>query len=84
MKSSIVFAEEKIKEAFEKLKDSKYEDKMMYEWLIRAFNDLENDASCGIQISRKLTPKEYIDKYGIDNLWKYDLPNGWRLIYSIG
>ena len=22
-------------------------------------------------------------KYEIDNLWKYDLPNGWRLIYAV-
>jgi hypothetical protein len=22
-------------------------------------------------------------KYGIDNLWKYDLPGAWRLLYSV-
>jgi hypothetical protein len=22
-------------------------------------------------------------KYGIPNLWKFNLPNGWRLLYSI-
>ena len=22
-------------------------------------------------------------KFGINNLWKYDLPNSWRLIYTI-
>lgn len=22
-------------------------------------------------------------KYGVDNLWKYDLPKGWRLLYSV-
>ncbi|MDY6931179.1 MAG: hypothetical protein SVJ22_04610, partial [Halobacteriota archaeon] len=38
---------------------------------------------CGIQIPKKLIPKTYIDKYEIDNLWKYDLPKGWRLIYSV-
>lgn len=31
----------------------------------------------------KKIPKSYIDKYNIDNLWKYDLPKGWRLIYSV-
>ena len=34
-------------------------------------------------IPRRLIPKHYIRKYGIDNLWKYDLPKGWRLLYSI-
>jgi hypothetical protein len=28
-------------------------------------------------------PKEYIKKYGIENLWKYNLPNAWRLLYSV-
>ena len=31
-----------------------------------------------------LIPKEYFRKYGkLDNLWKYNLPNAWRLIYTI-
>ncbi|MFT4326857.1 MAG: hypothetical protein ACMXYK_05115, partial [Candidatus Woesearchaeota archaeon] len=34
-------------------------------------------------IPKKLIPKEYTTKYGIKNLWKYDLPKGWRLVYSI-
>ena len=32
---------------------------------------------------RSLFQKIYIKKYGIDNLWKYDLPKAWRLLYSI-
>ena len=27
--------------------------------------------------------KKYVLDYKIDNLWKYDLPNSWRLIYTI-
>ena len=84
MKSEIVFADRKIKKAFEKLKISKTEDRKLYEFLLRAFEDLEKNASSGIQIQKKLIPKEYTNKYGsLDNLWKYDLPNGWRLIYTI-
>lgn len=83
MKSEIKFADKKLKESFNKLKDSKTEDKKIYKWINRALDDLEEDAFCGIQIPKKLIPKTYIDKYGIDNLWKYDLPRGWRLIYSI-
>ena len=40
MKSRVVFADEKIKEAFVKLKDSKTEEKKLYEWLNRAFDDI--------------------------------------------
>ena len=83
MNVRVVFAEEKLKKAFEKLKDSKTEDKKLYEWLNRAFDDLQRNPFCGIQIQRKLIPKEYIKKYSIDNLWKYNLPNAWRLIYSV-
>jgi len=83
MKSEIKFAEEKVKESFEKLKESKTEDKKLYDWINRAFDDLEENAFCGIQIPKKLIPKIYLNKYKIDNLWKYDLPSGWRLIYSV-
>ena len=49
----------------------------------RAFDDLVDDPFCGIQIPKKVMPRVYIRKYGIDNLWKYNLPNAWRLIYSV-
>jgi len=84
MKSKVVFGNSKLNDSFDKLKKSKTEDKKLYEWLVRAFEDLENDSFCGIQISKKLTPREYEKKFGkIDNLWKYNLPNAWRLIYTI-
>lgn len=83
MKSVIRYANEKLKETLNKLKDSKTEDTKLYEWINRALNDLEENAFCGIQIQKRLIPKIYIEKYEIDNLWKYDLPKGWRLIYSV-
>jgi len=49
----------------------------------RAINDLKQNAFCGVQIPKNLIPEIYIKKYGIINLWKYDLPNAWRLVYSI-
>ena len=83
MKSEIKFAEEKLKNNLNKLKDSKTEDKKLYEWINRALDDLEENAFCGIRIQKRLIPKTYLEKYNIDNLWKYDLPRGWRLIYSV-
>ena len=82
MKSKVVFADRKLKEAYEKLKHSTSEDKKLYEWLTKAFKSLEENAFCGIQIPKRLIPKEY-RKYGIDNLWKYNLPEAWRLLYSV-
>ena len=39
--SKIAFADKKLKAAFEKLKTSKTEDKKLYRWLNRAFDDLQ-------------------------------------------
>ncbi len=50
---------------------------------IATFADLRENAFCGVRIRKKLIPKVYVEKYGIDNLWKYDLPGGWRLVYSV-
>ena len=80
MKSKVQFANEKIKNAFDKLKD---EDSKMHGFISRAFEDIENNTFCGIQIPKKLIPKEYLKKYNVKNLWKYNLPDAWRLIYSV-
>jgi Txe/YoeB family toxin of Txe-Axe toxin-antitoxin module len=83
MRSKVVFAEAKLKRAFDSLETSKTEDQRLYGWLQHAFDDIAENAFCGIQIPKKLIPKSYIRKYDIDNLWKYNLPNAWRLIYSV-
>ena len=46
MKSEIKFADEKVKASFESLKESKTEDKKLYEWIRRALDDLEENAFC--------------------------------------
>lgn len=79
----IVFADEKVKEAFYKLRDSQDEGRL-YKNLLRALKDIEESPNAFIHIKQRLIPREYVKKYGIDNLWKYDLPNGWRLLYSLG
>ena len=74
------FIDEKTKEEYDK---AKLEDPQLYKFLERATDDLKKNPNCGIKIPQDLWPKEYIKKYKIDNLWKYDLPNAWRLIYTI-
>ena len=68
MKSEIKFAQVRIEKALLNLKGSKTEDKKLYKWIFRAFEDLEENAFCGIQLPKRLIPKVYVDKYGIDNL----------------
>ena len=65
------------------MKKSKFEDKQLLNFIKRAIDDLKLNPFCGIRLSSKLWPKTYIKKYDINNLWKYDLPNGWRIIYTV-
>jgi Txe/YoeB family toxin of Txe-Axe toxin-antitoxin module len=80
MESEVQFANEKVKKSFEKLKK---ENPSMHKTISRAFTDISKNAFCGIQIPKKLIPKGYIKKHSIKNLWKYNLPDAWRLIYSV-
>jgi Txe/YoeB family toxin of Txe-Axe toxin-antitoxin module len=76
----VAFADEKIKKAFEDLKEK---DPKLYKFINRAINNLKENPFCGIPISKKLIPKDYIKKYKINNLWKYNLPGAWRLFYFV-
>ncbi len=77
--SKVKFISDELEKDFESLK----EDDFLKKSIKRAIRDLRNNAFFGIQIPKRLFPKEYIVKYGITNLWKYDLPNSWRLLYTI-
>jgi len=79
----VAFISEKRKSEFDSLKGGIFEDKQLYSFIERAINDLKLKPLCGIKIPKNVWPEEYIKKFGITNLWKYDLPNGWRLIYTI-
>ena len=76
---AVIFADRKLENAFESLPEN--------DWLKKSINKaiekLKENIFAGENIPKKLIPKEYKNKYGIDNLWWYPLPNGWRLIYSI-
>lgn len=79
----VAFASEKNKKNFDELKEGIFSDKELYKILNNAIDKLKKNPQAGIKIQRKLWPKEYIAKYNITNLWKIDLHDGWRLIYTI-
>ena len=80
--SKIKFIDERLLKSFNKLKENKKEQNL-YKSLIKAFKEIETNAFIGIQIPKKLIPKDYSKKYKMHNLWKYNLPNAWRLLYSV-
>jgi len=76
----IVFADERIKEAWEKVFVN---DREFARQLLKAKEDILENSFCGIQVPKDLIPLKYIQKYGIKNLWKYNLQDAWRLLYTI-
>lgn len=77
------FVEQNLFDAFKQLESGKTEEKKLAVFLLRAVDDLKKDPECGIKVPRALWPKEYVQKYGITNLWKYNLPDAWRLVYTL-
>lgn len=77
--SEVKFADDRIEKQFNALG----ENDEVKKWIKRAIGDIKKNAFCAIPIPKKIIPFEYIQKYGIRNLWKYDLPDGWRLMYSV-
>ena len=77
--SKVVFISDELEKNFNLLR----EDDFIKKSIIRAIHDLKENAFCGIQIPKRLIPKEYVVKYNAKNLWKYDLPKGWRLLYTV-
>jgi len=77
--SKVVFISDELEENFNALR----EDDFLKKAIKRAIQDLKQNVFSGIQVPKRLIPKEYVRKYKINNLWKYDLPKGWRLMYTI-
>ncbi|MAH03803.1 hypothetical protein CMI39_03390 [Candidatus Pacearchaeota archaeon] len=81
-KKFIAFANKNLKKAYLELKEGKFEERKLFNFINRAFDDLKENPFCGIKIPHDRWPKEYEQKK-INNLWKYNLPNAWRLIYTL-
>ena len=77
-KVEIQFANENVLKDYNELTDDR-----LKKFIDRALQDIKENPFCGIQIPKKLIPKEYAVKFNAKNLWKYNLPDAWRLIYSI-
>lgn len=77
--SEVVFANDYLEKSFNSLTE---QDEIKI-YLRRAISQIKMNAYCGIQLKKSLIPKEYTKKYRVNNLWKYDLPDGWRVIYAL-
>ena len=82
IKSTVKFVDIKSRNRFYNLERGDASERQLFKYILRDKGDIKNNAFCGIPLHKKLIPDKY-EKLGIDNLWKYDLPNGWRLVYTI-
>lgn len=72
----VVFLEEDLEKSFNELK----EEEPIKRGLKKAIKDIQENAFCGRNVKKNLIPKRYSN---LNNLWIYNLPSSWRLIYSI-
>lgn len=58
-----------------------------HQTLLRSINRirdlLKENPFLGDQIKKKQIPSKYVLKYDTDNLWRMELANRWRLVYTI-
>lgn len=81
MECLVNFIDIELKKIFNELENS---DPRLHKEILKAINDICQNAFCGRNVKKELIPKELIQKYNIDNLWIYNLRKDWRLIYSVG
>lgn len=79
----VYFVDEKRFALYQALKQGRLEERSLADGIDRLVDRLRQDVECGVKVPRSLWPVEYVQAYGITNLRKCNLPNGWRLVYTI-
>jgi len=81
MECKVNFVDIDLKNSFEELSNS---DPRLHKEIEKALTDISHNAFFGRNVKKELIPKEFKQKYGVDNLWIYNLRKDWRLIHSVG
>lgn len=79
----ITFISKNVQEEYEALSTGKFEDKGLHKGITRAMEEIKNNPLRYTRVPEQLIPEKYMHEYGIKALWKYDLPDGWRLLYTV-
>ena len=51
--------------------------------ILRIRDLLEENPFAGDQVPKRQMPRKYSEKYGAENIWRIELANRWRLVYTI-
>lgn len=79
----VAFGTKKLKSDFKLLGSGKQEELLVHKDILKSMSKFKSDMNIGKKIPRRLWPKFYTERHILDNLWKLNLSNGWRLIYTI-
>jgi len=63
--------------------DGNGEEKYLVKIIGNGIAKLRFDFKYGDHIPRNRIPREYFDKYQVNNLWKLNLDSNWRLVYTM-
>mgnify|MGYP001599459756 FL=1 len=74
----VVFVDESLEKSFKELNEID----PLKKGLIKAIKDIQENSFAGRNVKKNLIPKELIKKYNLNNLWIYNLPDGWRMLYA--
>jgi hypothetical protein len=86
MKKIRVILSFEAKEVYNHLKEEASKSKLektILKAITKKIEIIKSNPHYGDPIAKPLIPKEYIDKYGISNLFRVELPNYWRMLYSL-
>ena len=75
-------AEEVFKHLNKESNNSKFE-KSILKSINQKAELIKQNFQYGDPIAKKLIPNEYTKRYGITNLFRVELPNFWRMLYTI-
>ena len=81
MECKVRFADEKLREAFYKLRES---DERLHKEIEKALITISKNAFCGRNVRKKLIPEKLAQRYEIKNLFIYNLRKDWRMLYTVG
>ena len=70
----VIFIDKELEDSFNQLAESD----PIKRSIKRAIQFIQEDFRCGRNVKKELIPKNLIKRYEINNLWIYDLSNGWR------
>ena len=83
MMALVAFVDEKSILKYQKLKNGHTDEVHVHTLISLAIEKLRQNPFCGIQVKKERIPKEYLKKFEIQNLWKFNLSDNWRMTYSV-